>query len=122
MPFGDGGWWSTTAAWGRRSSGHEQLDAYVLESAVKPNEAWTIFARASGRRTTNSVGRRPSRPDLHGGQGIAGRGSRLARPPSTSASASAGLYAVNFVPKGLEAAYGGDNPKGGMAFMRLKIN
>jgi hypothetical protein len=31
-----------------------------------------------------------------------------------------GLYAVNLVPNGLEAAYGGD-PDGGMAFVRLKL-
>jgi hypothetical protein len=32
-----------------------------------------------------------------------------------------GLYAINFVPGGLEPAYGGD-PNGGMAFVRLKLN
>src|SRR5690606_36616501 len=28
VPLPGGGWWSTTAAWGRRSSGHEDLDAW----------------------------------------------------------------------------------------------
>ncbi|HLZ77386.1 hypothetical protein, partial [Phenylobacterium sp.] len=46
VPFGDRGWWSTTAAWGRRSSLGTDLDAWVLESAVKPNPAWTVFGRA----------------------------------------------------------------------------
>jgi hypothetical protein len=31
-----------------------------------------------------------------------------------------GLYAVNFIPDGLEAAYGGD-PHGAMGFIRLKL-
>ena len=46
VPFGDHGWWSSTAAWGRRSSEGTDLDAWVLESALKPNAAWTIFGRA----------------------------------------------------------------------------
>src|SRR6185295_16089666 len=51
-PIGDNGWWSTTAAWGRRSAEHDDLDAWVLESAVKPNDAWTVFGRAE--RTENN--------------------------------------------------------------------
>jgi hypothetical protein len=33
-----------------------------------------------------------------------------------------GLLAVNFVPNGLAAAYGGDNPIGTMGFLRLKLD
>ena len=121
VPFGDGGWWSTTGAWGRRSSGHEQLDAFVLESAVKPNDAWTIFGRAE--RTDNN-----ELTTLAGHHG----------PTYTVAKASlgvirdwlisehvtfglGGLYALNVVPDALEPAYGGD-PRGGMAFVRLKLH
>src|SRR3546814_9224549 len=43
-----------SGAWGRRSGGHDDLDAWVLESAVHPNAAWTLFAR--GERTqTNEL-------------------------------------------------------------------
>jgi hypothetical protein len=120
VPFGDGGWWSTTAAWGRRSAGHDDLDAWVLESAVKPNEAWTVFGRAE--RTENnelsSVG------GHHGPTYDVGKVSvgavhdwRLAENVKVGVG---GLYAFNFVPRGLEGAYGGD-PNGAMAFVRLKI-
>ena len=44
--FGADGLWSTTAAWGRRTSAAQDFDAWTLESAVKPNAAWTVFARA----------------------------------------------------------------------------
>ena len=33
-----------------------------------------------------------------------------------------GLFAVNFVPDALARAYGGHNPTGAMAFVRLKLN
>ena len=33
-----------------------------------------------------------------------------------------GLLAVNFVPDGLEALYGGNNPIGAMGFLRLKLD
>ena len=45
-PLAGGGWWSTTGAWGRKSNHHGEFDAWVLESAVHPNDAWTLFARA----------------------------------------------------------------------------
>jgi hypothetical protein len=120
VPFGDGGWWSTTAAWGRRSSDHEDLDAYVLESAVKPNPAWTVFARAE--RTDNN-----ELVSLGGHHG----------PTYTVAKVSlgaihdwkisehlkfglGGLYAVNLLPGALKPAYD-DDPTGAMAFVRLKV-
>lgn len=121
VPFGDDGWWSTTGAWGRRSSGQEDLDAWVLESAVRPNAAWTVFARAE--RTENneltSVG------GHHGPVYTVAKASigavRDWRVSQHVSFGVGGLYAFNFVPDGLEAAYGGD-PKGGMAFVRLKID
>jgi hypothetical protein len=116
-PFGDGGWWSNTAAWGRRASEHDDLDAWALESAIKPNDRWTVFGRIE--RTENN--------ELTGVHG----------PTFTVAKASVGavrdwkiaehvkfglggLVSQNWVPDGLEAAYGGD-PTGAMAFLRLKI-
>jgi hypothetical protein len=120
VPFGDGGWWSTTAAWGRRSSGHEDLDAWVLESALKPNADWTIFGRAE-RVDNNEL---LSTGDHHGPTFTVSKASLGAirdwRLSDHATFGLGGLYAVNFVPGGLEAAYGG-NPNGAMAFLRLKL-
>ncbi|HEY8571678.1 hypothetical protein [Phenylobacterium sp.] len=121
VPFGDDGWWSTTAAWGRRSAAHgEQLDAWVLESAVKPNAAWTIFARAE--RAENN--------ELDAGHGHHGETYTVAKASIGAVRdwqvaknvkfGVGGLVAKNWVPGGLEASYGGD-PTGAMAFVRVKI-
>ena len=121
VPFGDAGWWSTTAAWGRRSSGHDDLDAWALESAVKPNAAWTVFARAE-RAENNEL---TSVGGHHGPAYAVAKASigavRDWRVSEHLSFGVGGLYAFNFVPNGLEADYGGD-PKGGMAFVRLKLN
>ena len=120
-PVGDGGWWSTTAAWGRRSSGSEQLDAYVLESAVRPNDAWTVFARAE--RTENNelslVGGHHG-PTYRVGKASVGaiRDWRVGRHARFGIG---GLYAVNFLPAALKPAYD-DSPNGAMAFVRLKLD
>jgi len=121
VPVGDSGWWSTTAAWGRRSSGHEDLDAWMLESAVKPNAAWTIFARAE--RTENNE--LTSLGGHHGPTYTVGKASLGAirdwRLSEHLTFGVGGLYVLNFLPRGLEPAYGGD-PSGAMAFIRLKLN
>ncbi|HET9160651.1 MAG TPA: hypothetical protein VFN88_08565, partial [Caulobacteraceae bacterium] len=114
-----GGWWSTTAAWGRRSSEGVDLDAYALETAVHPNLAWTAFGRAE--RTDNN--------ELTGhGHGPAYTVSKLSlgavrdfRVRDHVSIGLGGLYAWNFVPNSLEPPYGGD-PRGAMAFLRLKID
>jgi hypothetical protein len=121
VPVGQGGWWSTTAAWGNRSNGVEPLDAYALESAIKPNAAWTIFARAE--RTANNE--LTTVAGHHGPTYTVGKTSlgvirdwRIG--PHTQLGVG-GLYALNFVPTSLKPAYGGD-PAGGMMFLRLKID
>ena len=121
VPVGDHGWWSSTAAWGRRSSEGIDLDAWALESAIKPNADWTIFGRAErvendeltmvaghhgpiytvAKVSLGAVRDWPLSPHLSFGVG--------------------GLYAVNFVPGALNAAYG-DDPSGAMAFVRLKLH
>lgn len=117
-----GGWWSTTLAFGRKTNDHdESKDGWLLESALKPNADWTVFARAERIETDELV------PGAHGGHGdlfTVGKASvgavrdwRLS--PTTSFGLGA-LYAVNRVPGALESAYGAD-PDGGMIFVRLKI-
>jgi len=116
VPLGDDGWWSTTAAWGRRTASHgPALDAYVLESAVKPSPAWTLFARAERTETDELTDAAETVGKISVG---AIRDWRVAEHLTFGLGA---LYAVNFVPDQLEAAYGGD-PAGGMAFMRVKID
>jgi hypothetical protein len=115
--LGDGAWWSTTLAWGRRSGHDENFDALVLESAVKRGP-WTAFARAE--RTEN--------PELelagHGEAHTVGKASigviRDFRLAERVALGFGGQYAWNVVPDALEASYDGD-PSGAMAFVRLKI-
>jgi hypothetical protein len=114
---GDGGYWSTTAAWGRRSSEHGALDGYALESALKPDRAWTLFARAE-RVATDELTAAPTVYAV--GKVSAGAVRDFAVATHWSVGLG-GLYAVNFVPSGLKAAYGSASPAGAMAFVRLKL-
>jgi hypothetical protein len=111
--------WSSTLAWGRRSAEHEQLDAFVLESALRSRD-WTLFGRAE--RTENN--------ELAGTNGHHGPTYRVDKvslglirdvevAPNVKLGVG-GLYALNFVPRDLEPGYGGD-PTGAMAFVRLKV-
>lgn len=121
VPFGDHGWWSSTAAWGRRSSEGIDLDAWVLESALKPNPAWTLFSRAERVDNDELI--------IVGGHrgptftvGKISLGAIHDWPVSEHLSLGLGaLYAWNFVPGGLKAVYGSD-PAGTMAFVRLKLH
>jgi hypothetical protein len=116
-PLGQG-WWSTTLAWGRRTSEHRDLDAYVLESAVRQG-AWTLFGRAE--RTDND-----ELTGLHHGPAFAvGKVSlglvRDFRLAPHLAFGPGALVAQNFVPRALRPSYGGD-ARGFMAFVRLKVD
>jgi len=118
--LGDRGWWSTTLAWGRRSAGHDQLDAFALEGAVNYSD-WTLFGRAEfvEQNELLSVGGHHG-PSLDVGKMSIGalREFRLAEHVRIGVG---GLYAFNFVPPRLEALYGAD-PNGAMLFIRLKVD
>jgi hypothetical protein len=120
VPFGRDGYWSTTAAWGRRTAEHDDLDAYALESAVKFNPAWTVFGRAEQTENNELV----AAAGHHGPVYRVGKislGAVRDWPVSPHLSFGlGGLYAVNFVPGALKPAYG-DEPDGAMAFVRLKL-
>jgi hypothetical protein len=121
VPFGEHGWWSSTAAWGVRSSQGIDLDAWVLESALKPNEAWTVFGRAErvdNDELTPAVGARPG-PIYTVGKISLGAIRDWSVAPHLALGLGA-LYALDFVPNGLSAAYG-DDPRGLMVFARLKL-
>jgi hypothetical protein len=115
-------WWSTTIAWGRRrSSGEEALNAYLVESALKPTDRWTVFARAEHEQNNELIALSPAQPAYTVGKTSIG----VIRDFSLSDNVKIGvgaLYAFNFVPQTLAALYGSSDPQGAMAFVRLKVN
>ncbi len=114
-------WWSTTIAWGRRrSSGEEALSAYLLESALKPTERWTVFARAEHEQNNELVALSSTQVAYTVGKTSIGviRDFRVSDNVKLGVGA---LYAFNFVPQSLAALYGSSDPQGAMAFIRLKI-
>jgi hypothetical protein len=119
-PLGDNGRWSTTLAWGRRTKAHDELDAFVLESAVALGP-WTMFGRAERVETDELT--------LVGGHhgpvyrvGKASLGAIRDFPVGPNVKLGlGGLFAFSFVPGALEPSYSGD-PKGGMLFLRLRID
>ena len=119
-PIGDNGWWSTTAAWGRRSSDHEDLDAWVLESAVGLGD-WTLFGRAEATENNELL----FEDGHHGPAYDVGKVSLGAIRDFTVAErvkfGVGGLVSANFLPDGLQALYGGGTPIGAMGFVRLKV-
>ena len=113
------GWkFAGTLAWGRKTTEGEHDEAYVAEASVK-HRGWTIFGR--GEMTQNrelldvidGPAHRVAKVSLG-----AVRDFRIAKDWSIGAG---GLFAVNFVPDPLAPAYGGRNPTGAMAFVRLKL-
>ena len=118
--LGENGWWSTTLAWGRRVTDHDDLDAFALESAAGLG-LWTLFGRVERIETNEllAVGGHHG-PVFDVAKVSAGliRDVRLAENVRLGVGA---LYALNFVPAALEASYGGD-PDGAMLFLRLKID
>jgi len=112
----DRNWWSTTLAWGRRDGD----DAFVLESAAGLG-LWTVFARAEMTENDELI----FAGGHHGPRFTVGKASlgaiRDFRVAPNVRLGIGGLYALNFVPSGLEALYAGD-PDGAMAFIRLRID
>jgi hypothetical protein len=108
-----------TLAWGRKSSEGHKDDAYVAEASVK-HAGWTVFGRAE--MTEN---RELTQIDDGPAYGVgkvslgAVRDFGIAQDLSIGAGA---LFALNFVPDTLAPLYGGNNPTGAMAFVRLKLD
>lgn len=114
-----------TLAWGRKGiEDHDDWlydDAFAAEASVK-HRGWTLFGR--GEITEN---RELLEGDDHHGEAFrvgkasigAVRDFRIAEHLSLGAG---GLFSLNFVPDGLAPLYGGNNPTGAMAFVRLKLD
>ncbi len=122
LAIGAHAWWSTTLAWGsRRSTGDQSLSAYMVESAVKPTDLWTVFARAEREHNNelNGLGS-PQVAYLVAKTSIGViRDFRVADHAKIGVGA---LYAFNFVPPTLSTLYGSSDPQGAMAFIRLKVD
>jgi len=119
-PLGRDGWLSSTLAWGRRSTEGANLDALAFESAAGLGP-WTLFGRAEWTENNELI------PALghHGPAYNVGKVSlgaiRDFRIAPHLRFGLGGLWAFNFVPRGLETLYAGD-PNGAMAFVRLRID
>jgi hypothetical protein len=115
---------AASLAWGRKTIDHHgerfEDDAFVAEAAVK-HAGWTVFGR--GESTEN-------RELVHdGGHGAAHRVGKLSlgavrdfRVAEHLSLGAGGLLSVNFIPDGLQDAYGRSRPLGAMAFVRLKLD
>jgi hypothetical protein len=119
-PFHESGWWSTTLAWGRRSSESGWLDACAIESALRFNAPWTGFVR--GERVAND-----ELVPASGSHGPAFTVSKLSlgvvRDYPLAGHAQLGVgaqYAFDFVPRSLAPLYG-SSPQGAMVFVRLRV-
>jgi hypothetical protein len=109
-----------TLAWGRKTARHHNDDAYVAEASVK-HGGWTIFGRGEMTENRELVPVADDGPAYRVGKVSLGavRDFRIAENWSIGAG---GLFAVNFVPDALAPLYGGNNPTGAMAFVRLKLD
>jgi hypothetical protein len=120
--IGRDGWWSTTAAYGRKQlSDGVNLDGWLLESAVKPNAPWTVFARAESVQSDEL----DAVAGLHGPVVRVSEATlgaihdwRIGKHESLGLGAS---YTFDFVPAKLADAYG-SNPHGTLMFLRYKLD
>jgi hypothetical protein len=115
------GWHAAaTLAWGRKSVEHHDDDAFAAEASVR-HSGWTVFGRGELTENRELLGLHEHGPAFTVGKVSLGavRDFRIAKHLSLGAG---GLFAVNFVPRSIAPLYGGNNPVGAMAFVRLKLN
>jgi len=110
---------AATLAWGRKTAGHHNDDAYVAEASLKHSD-WTVLGRGEITENRELLDTRAHGPAYRVGKISIGaiRDFRIANHLSLGAG---GLLAMNFVPDGLEPLYGGHHPAGAMGFVRLKL-
>ena len=115
------GWkFAGTLAWGRKTVGNYNDDAFVIETSAKHAE-WTIFGRGEMTENRELMPLDEGGPAYRVGKISLGmvRDFRIADHLSIGAG---GLFAINFVPDALAPFYGSNNPTGTMAFVRLKLD
>ena len=114
------GWHAAaTLAWGRKSAQGHSDDGVALEGSLS-HAQWTLFGRAEMTQNRELL-------DIENGPafrvGKTSLGAIRDFPIGSHLSLGAGgLFSLNFVPDGLAPLYGGHNPTGEMAFLRLKLN
>ncbi|MET0183473.1 MAG: hypothetical protein ABW199_11355 [Caulobacterales bacterium] len=115
QPIGSG-LWTTTFAFGTKAhDGGHWHNAWLIESALKPNDEWTYFARAEQIETGALA------PDIEADvQRLSVGAIRDFRISDSTVIGVGALVQQHFAPDSLEDLYGGD-PNGGVAFVRLKI-
>jgi hypothetical protein len=108
-----------TLAWGRKTAHGHSDDAVAAEASLK-HAQWTLFGRGemTENRELTDVEDGPAYRVSKVSLGLV-RDFRIADHWSIGAG---GLVALNFVPDSLAPLYGGNNPVGTMAFVRLKFN
>jgi len=118
-PLGKDGSISATLAWSRKDRiPGDALQAWLAEGSVKPNDRWTIFARAEQVEQDELADHHGS----HSGEAYTVRRVSLGAIRDFQIAES-----VKFGIGGLVSAYdapqalGYDDPMGGMAFVRLRI-
>src|SRR6185437_6617458 len=122
LPGGDNNW-ATTFAWGRKmESPGDDLDGFLLESAINLAETHTIFGRIE--RTDEDELFQPPSP-------LAGRSFAVNEfslgyiydiPVVEHLKLGiGGVSTLDVLPSEMRAAYGGRTPLSFMAFMRLKL-
>jgi len=109
-----------TLAWGRKTAQHHNDDAFVAEASVR-HDAWTVFGRGEMTENRELLPLEEHDPAFRVGKISVGAVRDFAIARSLSLGAG-GLFALNFVSGGLAPLYGGHNPTGAMAFVRLKLD
>jgi len=110
---------AATLAWGRKSALGHSDDALAAEASFK-HAQWTLFGRAEITGNRELI-QGQDEPAYRVGKASIGalRDFRIADHLSVGAG---GLLSLNFVPAPLAPLYGGSNPAGAMAFVRIKLN
>jgi hypothetical protein len=110
---------AATLAWGRKTVEHHNDDAAAAEASAK-HGAWTLFGRGEITENRELLALEDHGPAFTVGKASIGaiRDFRIANHFSVGAG---GLLSVNFAPDTLAPLYGGSNPVGAMAFVRLKL-
>jgi hypothetical protein len=119
-PVGRDGLWSSTIAWGRKElSDGPALDAVALETALKPDGRWTLFARGEIIRSNELIAGSSNGPVETAGEVTIG----IIRDVRLSAHTKVGfggLYTFDVIPGALRPSLG-DSPRGAMALVRFKV-
>ncbi|HET6536471.1 MAG TPA: hypothetical protein VFG41_09850 [Sphingomicrobium sp.] len=111
---------AATMAWGRKTVEHHKDDAFVAELGLEHGR-WTLFGRGEMTENRELVDLAVHGPAYRVGKVGLGAVRDFAIAEHLSLGAG-GLVSVNFVPEPLDGLYGGSNPVGAMAFVRLKLD